>query len=999
MKNIDMLIKKLLNEINENHLESNKKLILEAPCGKPPNGQTALATMNQIWKFQEYIWGTIEKDIPKIKGTCDKEGKNCSYNSMLCKVKPCNKKAAVDGIYGDGTKNAWSKYGTQYKQKNTCWWVHDGETSAKILGQEIPVTMRQTKNFQRWIWTQIEKFPDNDNVKRNSSLCGKPPCTYTQAVDGILGNPGSKTRNLWEKYSASYMKANPQWYAEQIWDKETSDTKEKQQWIRKNFIFAEDNPSGYDNYSPVTNVFDWLKKNAQVLFRSTKESAEAVKLPNFGWDQNPTLFPTPKKYSETDFKNFYPEDEKKKVEKIKSEYEATQYTSPNMVSDRLGKGWGGTKGELESGLEQQYKGAIPGYQTDYEIYQKRLKETKNPYVLAAEKWNSDFDAVKGRINSKCLRPMKFWFQGLNDEKGEDRWLSYYDICKYAGGIWAYVQGSQVVCGCRYMSDKNGLTNLGGGNTRGDATIMIKGTDGNFIGMDFDWNSLDFQMKFQTKGGEQDKIYGDGEWDVHEILTVVEVITVVAGMIATGGLSTFLIGASALVGVSDSLVYYYEGDTYMGTMMLAINLAGGLDEIVTLVKWGKNLAKTWTKESLESIAKKVVSKQALEASEKQILSEVQQFVYKNQNEIAAKMQYDLANTFVTDGIITTAKNKNWGWDVFFNSVIKLAKMIGKSTLGGLVIKIGGVAVTADQLYLLMNGNDQQRKNSGIGILMDKLYSGLGLTNEQKQEKLKNENALNAYENLQETIKQDAGAFMSDEVTQQVLGFDPEKGYTKAELDTWAMQINEMRSVKPNVNKVESENKNIKFIDAPSIDDVRYNNMIIKLGMSGDSVSKIVTLLKTTKGVTDITNPLLYDDLVSYYIYNFQVEYDLTPTGNVDSETYYWLTGYAKSYLCDQIEKLKSEGWVQLNDLARNAKIAANQKDKIIELKCKGAKDIIYLYNKNYNEGSNRSDVEFFGKPEDVNSGIPRKYTMLDNPQNESAELQEQLSRIHNMMNLL
>jgi hypothetical protein len=177
------------------------------------------------------------------------------------------------------------------------------------------------------------------------------------------------------------------------------------------------------------------------------------------------------------------------------------------------------------------------------------------------------------------------------------------------------------------------------------------------------------------------------------------------------------------------------------------------------------------------------------------------------------------------------------------------------------------------------------------------------------------------------------------------------------------------------------------------------MIIKVGMSGESVSQIVNLLKVNRGVTDIVNPLLYDDLVGYYIYEFQMEYGLNPTGDVDSETYSWITGNAASVMCDKIDKLKSEGWVQLNDMMRNARIAANQKDKIIELKCKGSKDVIYLYNKNYNPSSSNSDREFFANPEDMNSGIPRKYTMLDNPQNESVGLQEQLSRIHNIMNLL
>jgi hypothetical protein len=379
MSNVDILVKKVLKEINLGYSKPNKKLLLEKECEKPPNGQTAPATMNQIMKFQEYVWSTIEKDLPKIKGSCNSEGKDCSYDSILCSVKPCKRKDAVDGLYGSGTKTAWSKYGIQYKQKNSCWWVHDGAIAAKLTGQEIPTTMKQTKNFQRWYWTQVENLPDNDGQKKNSKLCAKP-CTYDEAVDGVFGTTGSRTRNLWEKYGKSYQNTNPEWYAEKVWDKNTAEDETRQEWIRKNFIFSEDNPSGYNGYSPVPNIFDWLKKNAQTLFQPTKETAETRKLPNFGWDVNKTLFPPPKKFSETDFKNFYPEEEKKKVQKIETDYQTMTTQPSNMISDRTGKGWGGVKGELESGLEQQYKGTIKGYKTDYELYQEKIKNIKTIWI-------------------------------------------------------------------------------------------------------------------------------------------------------------------------------------------------------------------------------------------------------------------------------------------------------------------------------------------------------------------------------------------------------------------------------------------------------------------------------------------------------------------------------------------------------------------------------------------------------------------------------------------
>ena len=322
------------------------------------------------------------------------------------------------------------------------------------------------------------------------------------------------------------------------------------------------------------------------------------------------------------------------------------------------------------------------------------------------------------------------------------------------------------------------------------------------------------------------------------------------------------------------------------------------------------------------------------------------------------------------------------------------MVGKSTIGGLVIKIGGAAVTADQLYLLMNGNDEQRKNAGLGKLMDMLYSGLGLSNEQKQEKLKQENATTAWKAMQEDIKQNASEYMSSEVTAQLVKFDPTAGYSKEENESWAMQQNQIRSTKPDPTQAKKQVQSSKILKAPSISEIKLEGRIIEVGMSGDSVSQITNLLKL-RGINDITNPSLYDGLTAYYIYEFQDEYKLTPTGNVDAETYNWLTGDANNRQCDQIDKLKTEGWIQINDMMRNAKIAANQKDKIIELKCKGNQDPIYLYNKNYT-GPSSSGKEFFGKPENQNSGIPKQYSMLDNPQNENSDLQEQLLRIKEIM---
>jgi hypothetical protein len=72
------------------------------------------AYMSNIKAFQYYVWGKIETDAEKQPNSCDSNGQNCSYKSILCGNNFCKKDKAMDGSWGTNTKKAWAQYKEQY---------------------------------------------------------------------------------------------------------------------------------------------------------------------------------------------------------------------------------------------------------------------------------------------------------------------------------------------------------------------------------------------------------------------------------------------------------------------------------------------------------------------------------------------------------------------------------------------------------------------------------------------------------------------------------------------------------------------------------------------------------------------------------------------------------------------------------------------------------------------------------------------------------------------
>jgi len=512
------------------------------------------------------------------------------------------------------------------------------------------------------------------------------------------------------------------------------------------------------------------------------------------------------------------------------------------------------------------------------------------------------------------------------------------------------------------------------------SIVIKGSDGKFKGMDMS-SSLSFEMGYQTKGGTQDQIYGDGEWDTHEILNAIELGAVAVAIIGSGGsLAPLFFGVGAIAGIADAVVYFTEDDPYMGTMMLAINMLG-IDDIVKLAKWGGSLIKNLSKQTIEEIGKKKLSKIALTAAEKQIYNDVAQFVYKNQSVLTKKMQQQMAYNFVTTGIYTSALKNKWNFKMFFNLIYKL-NSIGLG-IPGLVLKLGGVAITADQLYVLINGDDESRKKSSIAQILKYIY-GSG-DDQTKLEKL-NKDALEAFKQLQENIKDDSSKYLNPDASLILFKMDPTQMVSEEQLDSYFKQLNQMREVKP----TPSDETKMVYVQAPTIKDVIENNKVISIGMSGDSVSEINTLLKN-KGYTDIKNLNLYDELTMWYISEMQYENKIPSNGSVDSLTYNILKGgsavkdITKMEGCEKYEYLLNIGWIELNKIEFiKKKQSKTEKDEDLQLiDCNGQK---FLLNRT------KEKIES-SHPKTMSGQMPVNKTIIDNPDNLNEEIQKIKDKIN------
>ena len=233
----------------------------------------------------------------------------------------------------------------------------------------------------------------------------------------------------------------------------------------------------------------------------------------------------------------------------------------------------------------------------------------------------------------------------------------------------------------------------------------------------------------TEREYESKVFGIGDfdWD-HGTSAWVEIGLTVGGIILTftplAPLGVGMVAAGTAIGVADAMVYYSEGDPYMGTMMLALQVIPG-GELVGIFKNSAKVVKASSRVTkfVESATPQQLTN-IIELGSKggKNLSDFQKEVYKYLGEgisastpaiikkVSAKTIALMKSTIIGAGLIKSLP-----------FMMKTGKWVGTT-----ILKVGGVAVTVDQLWTLhsipKDWWDKMRTKAEFSQIMDMLYSG-------------------------------------------------------------------------------------------------------------------------------------------------------------------------------------------------------------------------------------------------------------------------------------
>lgn len=393
--------------------------------------------------------------------------------------------------------------------------------------------------------------------------------------------------------------------------------------------------------------------------------------------------------------------------------------------------------------------------------------------------------------------------------------------------------------------------------------------------------------------------------LHDAASFVEMGTLILGLIPSP-LSPILLGVSTGAGLADAGVYFAEGDKYMGSMMLALEIIPG-GEFYKVFKGSKTatkLGREGTMELLENGAKKTLKgsdeiafqqlKQELKVVAPELAKGVQKQIVKNVTE-------NLVQNFlkVVKGMTPLNMLKT-----FYNTLGILWKSSG--TIPQLTIKLGGTVWGVDQLYLATFGRDEDRQNSDIRKLYY-MIKGKGLP--EKEEMVK--------------VLQEAQKYTDIETLSTVTG----KVVKEGNIDEYIKNLNSSsynKNVKNKKPGYSGSGKEIT-IPTPTIDEVISGDEMIYYGMSGEEILKIKRDLKSNYGryldpkiEKTITNPNFDDDFY-YVLKDFQGNilpnnFNIKPEeyGYIGDETYGLIiknpigklkTKTIKDITYDELEKTK------------------------------------------------------------------------------------------------
>jgi hypothetical protein len=871
-----------------------------------PKGKVIPQGKNQVMQFQDYIFFVVDKlttKNPKEK-----------VKTQLC-GSPCT--------YTTATKGVWDNRPKQY---NKNWWFDDPKYTAYILGIKTPQGKDGIKSFQKWFLEHKEGAKMGAKGLYTTALCLKP-CTLQQALDGKMGKG---TKAAWEKYKNEYKKLNKEWFYDSEYDKNVEGLKTKETKIAQIFVFEPGNPSGYNGNSGNfgTDLWQTLKKN---LKSSEKQAKYMVK--NYGWSYNTAVFPYPKPYTKEDLQ-WLIKDAKKLVQVQKKQKEDkdmfSRFETKAMVSDRLGRGYGGSSGQFDT--QMRGMGFKPQYVLKSEAEAEQIKKATGVLYNSAVEWNNVLAEVKDEIYEKCNRPLRvgkgpngFWY------------VNPGEICKFYGGLWVYKANSpKAVCGCRYNKEQQLLL-------EGQGELVMPNGQREFVSVS--WNKW---LEWQTPGGGADQQKYE---KIHNVLTVIELGAMVISFFAGPFAPVFQV-VSFAAGMGDSMVYYEQGDKYMGTMMLVLNIVGA-DEIYDLFKGAKTMTKLG-KAGVEELAEKSV-KGGLKGADEVVANSLKKEMVERQTKLSLITKRTAAENFIKN-FTGVALNKKWGWNVLFTVYYRMNKVL--STPIKLTLKFGGSMVSVDLLYLAIYGNDNDRKYSALAPYIDMLY-GDGKTPEdyKKDFKLIQDAMSEMGKELEQRNDEIAG---SSTAVNQLVGMD----WTKVDSETVLLAkaraiVESMGGGKPKTTTgtaVKGGGANYNFVDivysqSIPLNSVKEENKVITLGMTGDTIVTIQKMLNDA-GYRAPNNGI-FDNITMGWVTDFQTDNGLkNREGTIDKETLIALeTKQLKNKTCsEQIQVLLNSGWSETNNVGylKNKKSALQQ---VYMVDCGGQRYFI----KTSNSGGGQSPI--------------------------------------------
>lgn len=222
---------------------------------------------------------------------------------------------------------------------------------------------------------------------------------------------------------------------------------------------------------------------------------------------------------------------------------------------------------------------------------------------------------------------------------------------------------------------------------------------------------DDDLERETEGGNLWE-----NWD-HETAGYVEIsMTLIGiGLIATGygapvGLA--MLGGATAVGVTDALKYYDEDSPYMGTFMMVLQLVPGGEFISGASKY---LGKWFGKYAPDffGLLKKVADNKILTDLEKWVYDKLVKFFNATFPSFAPTLRHYsflfLRSVLKQLPLLSVMK--------VFRLVFKVNRFLGKT-----VFKLGRIAITFDQLWILLSTPElrKHRDESSFGLFLDLIY---------------------------------------------------------------------------------------------------------------------------------------------------------------------------------------------------------------------------------------------------------------------------------------